>query len=53
MNTTIKVGKNKGERIKAFVCGHTGATGKALMDIIYYEGNDKVVLADYVPDKYI
>jgi hypothetical protein len=34
MNNTIQVGKLKGEKIKAFVCGHTGATGKALMDIL-------------------
>jgi hypothetical protein len=34
MNTTIKVGKKKDEKIRAFVCGHTGATGKALMDIL-------------------
>jgi hypothetical protein len=33
-STTIQVGKLKGEKIKAFVCGHTGATGKALMDIL-------------------
>lgn len=30
----IQVGKSKGEKIRAFVCGHTGATGKALMDIL-------------------
>jgi hypothetical protein len=33
-NTTIQAGTLKGEKIKAFVCGHTGATGKALMDIL-------------------
>jgi N-acetyl-gamma-glutamylphosphate reductase len=32
--TTIQVGELKGEKIRAFVCGHTGATGKALMDIL-------------------
>jgi hypothetical protein len=32
--TTIQTGSLKGEKIKAFVCGHTGATGKALMDIL-------------------
>lgn len=31
---TIQVGELKGEKIKAFVCGHTGATGKALMDLL-------------------
>ena len=31
---SIEVGKLKGAKIKAFVCGHTGATGKALMDIL-------------------
>jgi hypothetical protein len=33
-NTTIQVGTLKGQKIRAFVCGHTGATGKALMDIL-------------------
>jgi hypothetical protein len=30
----IQVGELNGEKIRAFVCGHTGATGKALMDIL-------------------
>jgi hypothetical protein len=34
INNTIQVGNLKGHKIKAFVCGHTGATGKALMDIL-------------------
>lgn len=34
MDKTIQVGNLKGEKIRAFVCGHTGATGKALMDIL-------------------
>jgi hypothetical protein len=32
--TTIQAGSLKGEKIRAFVCGHTGATDKALMDIL-------------------
>ena len=32
--TSIQYGKLKEQKIKAFVCGHTGATGKALMDIL-------------------
>jgi hypothetical protein len=31
--TTIQAGELKGEKIRAFVCGHTGATGKAQMEI--------------------
>lgn len=31
---SIQYGKLKDQKIKAFVCGHTGATGKALMDIL-------------------
>jgi hypothetical protein len=33
-NMTIQTGVLKGQKIHAFVCGHTGATGKALMDIL-------------------
>lgn len=32
--TEIKSGDLKGEKIRALVSGHTGATGKALMDIL-------------------
>jgi hypothetical protein len=39
-SATIQAGKLKGEKIRAFVCGHTGATGKKLMDIL--------VASDYV-----
>ena len=31
---TISNGKLQGQRIRAFVSGHTGATGKALMDVL-------------------
>jgi hypothetical protein len=34
MNSTIRAGKLRGQKIRALVCGHTGATGKALMKIL-------------------
>lgn len=38
--TTVQAGVLKGQKIRAIICGHTGATGKALMDILV--GSDAV-----------
>jgi hypothetical protein len=41
----IKAGKDKGNKIRALVCGHTGATGKALMEILVNSPSVEYIVA--------
>ncbi|WFD37018.1 hypothetical protein MCUN1_003910 [Malassezia cuniculi] len=44
-NMTIQAGALKGQKIRAFVCGHTGATGKELMDILVASDSVESIVA--------